>query len=300
MMRFLAGLIVAVGTIVAATVCTDALECERLNETRALSEAEMGALLTTMLTGRAGVGDLRIENGDIVFRAAGRDVRMGLVPLSAQFNALPDARSRQTAYDDLAQRIAEVIVGPPAKSESEVARFRATLLPVLKNRSYVEQFATQARKQGAPHARLLHLSLAGDIIVAAASDLPTITRFLAVGEGGAYGMSDGDVLRAALDNWIRRVDKIEIHDFGLVRAFHVGEGDYNASILLLPNPWETVPDLPRNVAIGVPSRNVLAFADADDVRAVAALRALTKPPDKRFPVSRQIYKLTAKGLVVIP
>lgn len=300
-MRFLAVLVAVVSGFMAPTGLAEALDRERLNESRALSDAEMGALLMTMLSGRAGVDELRIEQGDVVFRAAGRDVRMGLVPLSRQFNTLPDAKSRQSAYDKLTQRIAEAVGGQPAaKSQAEVASFRATLLPVLKNRAYVKQFAAHARRQGAPQARLLYLPLAGDIIVAAASDLPDITRFLAVGQGGAYGMSDADIFQAALDNWIKRASKIEIRDRGMVRAFHFGSGDYNASILVLPNPWEKVPGLPRSVALSVPSRDVLAFADADDPGAIAALRALAKAPDKGFPVSKQIYRLTARGLEVIP
>jgi hypothetical protein len=274
---------------------------ERLNQPEALSHADMAGLLRGLLTGRASVGALRVEAGDMVFHAAGRDVRMGLAVLSAQFNALPDARSRQDAFDKLTRRVAEAIAGRPAlKTASETARFRTALVPVLKNRSFVAQFAAATRKQGAPHARLLHVPLFGDVVAVAALDLPKLTRFVAVGEGGAHGMSDADVLRAASDNWTRRVDKLELRDLGIVRAFHFGKGDYNASILMLPNPWEKVPGLPRNVAFSVPSRDILAFADADDAEAVAALRALSKLPDNGFPVSKQIYRLSANGPVAIP
>jgi hypothetical protein len=80
-------------------------------------------------------------------------------------------------------------------------------------------------------------------------DLEKMTRFVPVGEGGLYGMSDKQVLRTALDNWVRRVDRFEIQDFGKLRSFHFGEGDYNASILLLENLWKDVPSLPRNVTL---------------------------------------------------
>lgn len=302
MARVWIAIVLAVAVIAAAGAANaQTLSRERLNQPSAITPQEMAALLRGLLTGRPGVGALRVEAGDIVFHAAGRDVRMGLTPLSSQFNALPDATSRQGAFDKLAQRVDEAVSGTVAvKSEAESRRFHGALVPVLKNRAFAEQFAAAARKQGAPHARLLHVPLAGDIIVAAALDMSKVTRFLAAGDGGAYGMSDPDILQAALDNLVRRVDRLEIRDFGLLRTFHFGEGDYNASILLLPNPWEKVPNLPRSVAIGVPSRNLLAFADADDAKAVAALRALTKAPGNAFPVSRQLYQLSERGLTVIP
>lgn len=303
MARWLTMLVAIVVALAAATISeAQTLGRERLDQPRALSEAEMAALLTGLLSGRTGVTDLRIERGDVVFRAPrGHEVRMGLAQLSAKFNGLPDAKSRQGAFDKLAQRVAEAVAGQRVpKPEAEAARFRSTLVLVLKNRSYLEQFAGMARKQGVSQARLVHVPLAGDIIVAVARDLPKMMRFVTVGEGADYGMSDADMLRAAMDNWIRRVNKLEIREFGKLRAFHVGNGDYNASILILPNPWKHVPNLPRSVAIGVPSRDMLVFADADDPEAVAALRSLTKVPDGGFPVSKLIYRLGPEGLAVIP
>ena len=223
------------------------------------------------------------------------------MPLSRQFNALPDAAQRQSAYDKLTKTVAQAVAGTPAtKTPAEIARFQRALLPVLKNKAYIEQFAALARKQGAPDAKLLFLPLAGDIVVTAALDLPKITRFLTVGEGGSYGMSDRDVFNAALDNLKKRVDKLQIYDLGPVRALGFAQTDYNASVLLLPNPWENVPDLPRSVALTVPARDVLAFADAEDPQAVSALRMVSKAPDKGFPVSRLIFRLTERGLEIMP
>jgi len=274
---------------------------DRLNDARPLTEAEMGELLFGLLQGRPGVSQLRIEAGDVVYFAAGQNVRMGLTPLSRQFNALPDAAQRQGAYDKLTKTVAQAVAGTGApKTEAEVARFQRALLPALKNKAYVEQFAAMARKRGAPDAKLLYLPLAGDIIVTPVLDLPKISRFLTVGEGGAYGMSDRDIFNAALDNLKRRVDKLQIYDFGEVRALGFAQTDYNASLLLLPNPWENVPDLPRSVALTMPARDVLAFADADDPQAVSALRRISRAPDNGFPVSRLVFRMTQRGLEIMP
>jgi hypothetical protein len=302
MMRLLVVLLAAVAVLAAPVVSiAGTIGRERLNEARPISEAEMAELLMTMLRGRLGVSAARVEAGDVVFRTFGHDVRMGLAPLSAQLNALPDAKSRQDAFDKLTQRVIDAVAGRAVpKSDAERARFIAALIPVMKNQSYVEQFAAMARKKGDRTARLLHVPLEGDIIVAAGLDLPKITRFVSVGEGGAYGMSDKDVLRAALDNWVRRVKRFELRELGKLRAFHFDTGDYNASILLLENPWKDIPELPPKVVIAVPSRDILAFGDAGDAEAVAALRALTKAPDGGFPVSKRLYTLGPQGFAVMP
>lgn len=136
MLRFLVVLFAAVAVIAATTASiAGTIGRERLNEARPLSETEMAGLLTTMIKGRPGVSALRVEAGDVVFRAGGRDIRMGLAPLGAQFNALPDAKSRQGAYDKLTQRITEAVAGQlSVKTEAERARFIGALIPVMKNR----------------------------------------------------------------------------------------------------------------------------------------------------------------------
>lgn len=275
----------------------DALERKRLDEARPLSESELASLLRTATHGRAGISDPRVEAGDFVVSVGKREMRFGLASLTRQLNAEPDGRSRQKAFDSLLLRLDRFAAGgDPAKpSQAEIARFRDALLPVLKNRAYIAEFAALARKQGVPDGKLLHLPLAGDVIVVPALDLPRITRFVSVGEGRRYGMDDAQVFEAALANLERRAAKFEIHDHGPFRAFSFDPPDYNASLLLLPNPWKDIPDLPKTVVIAMPGRSVLAFADGDDPKAVAALRAIAAMKDD-FPVSRLLFRLSPGGL----
>lgn len=276
----------------------DALERKRLNEARPLSEDELAALLRTASAGRPGVSDPRVDAGDFVVRIGQREMRFGLANLTRQLNAEPDARGRQNAFDSLLLKLDRFAAGgdPSKPSAAEVARFRDALLPVLKNRSYIGDFAALARKQGVPGGKLLHLPLAGDVIVVPALDLPRITRFVSVGEGRRYGMDDAEVLAAALANLERRAKRFEVHVIGPIRTFNFNPPDYNVSLLLLPNPWKYIPDLPKNVVIALPARDVLAFADGDDPKAMTALRNIAAMKDGGFPVSRLLYRLTPKGL----
>lgn len=276
----------------------DALERKRLNEARPLTENELAALLRTASAGRPGVSDPRVDAGDFVVTVGQREMRFGLANLTRQLNAEPDARGRQKAFDSLLLKLDRFAAGgdPSKPSAAEVARFRDALLPVLKNRSYIADFAALARKQGIPDGKLLHLPLAGDVIVVPALDLPRITRFVSVGEGRRYGMDDAEVLAAALANLERRAKRFEVHVIGPIRTFNFNPPDYNVSLLLLPNPWKYIPDLPKNVVIALPARDVLAFADGDDPKAMTALRNIAAMKDGGFPVSRLLYRLTPKGL----
>lgn len=275
----------------------EALDRARLNEARPISEAELAELLRAASRGRTGVSGARVDAGDFVVMAGSTEMRFGLASLSAQLNAEPDANRRQRAFDSLLQKLDRLAAGgdPNKPSPAEIARFRDALLPVLKNRSYVEEFAALARRQGVPDGKLLHLPLAGDVIVVPAQDLPRITRFVSVGEGRRYGMSDADVFEAALANLERRAERFEIHDHGLFRAFDFKSPDYNVSLLLLPNPWKDIPDLPKTVVIAMPGRSVLAFGDGDDPKAVAALREIAAMKDD-YPVSRMLFRLGPGGL----
>lgn len=287
----LAGLIAPVG----------ALDRARLNEARPISEAELAELLQTASHGRAGISGARVDAGDFVVMAGGTEMRFGLARLSAQLNAEPDAARRQRGFDSLLQKLDRVAAnGDPNKpSPAEIARFRDALLPVLKNRSYVEEFAVLARKQGVPDGKLLHLPLAGDVIVVPAQDLPRITRFVSVGEGRRYGLSDADVFEAALANLERRAKTFAILVRGAIRAFDFKPPDYTVSLLLLPNPWKYIPRLPKTVVIAMPGRSVLAFGDGDDPQAVAALRAIAAMKDD-YPVSRMLFRLGPGGLQPLP
>lgn len=278
-----------------------ALDRKRLNDATPVNEVEMSALLERALAARPGVTRLRIDGGDIVLLAGDQEMRLGIAPLTRQMNAQTGAKQRQAALDKLVMRVDDTVAGKHRpKSEAEQERFRKALLPVLKNKAYIAESKARCSKQCGLDAELLYLPLAGDIIVAAALDLPKITRFVVVGEGGAYGMSDEDIFRTAFANLNRRIGKLELHEFGPVRALGF-ESDYNASLLLAPKAWEKVPNLPRRLAVAVPARDIVAFADADDPQALEALRGVAKMPDNGFPVSRQLFLLNERGrLEVMP
>jgi hypothetical protein len=176
-----------------------------------------------------------------------------------------------------------------ACAPGEAARFKPSLLLALKSSSYVAEFAAKARAQGKPDAKLLHKTLAGDVIVVPVEDRPTISRFLAVGDGRRFGLSDKDVFDAALQNLIKRAAKVELRELGPVRVLSF-EADYNASLLLVRDVWSSVPDLPADLVVAVPARDIVAFGDGGDPDAMAGLRRIAAMPADGFPITKRLLR----------
>ncbi|AMJ60365.1 hypothetical protein AXW83_08725 [Bosea sp. PAMC 26642] len=176
-----------------------------------------------------------------------------------------------------------------ACAPSDSARFKPSLLLALKNRSYVAEFAAKARAQGKPDAKLLHKTLVADVIVVPVEDRARISRFIAVGDGRTFGMSDKDVFDAAFKNLLNRATRVAVHDLGPVRALSF-EADYNASLLLVRDVWSTVPDLPANLVVAVPARDIVAFGDGNDPDVLRRLRSIATMPTDGFPITRRLLR----------
>lgn len=189
--------------------------------------------------------------------------------------------------------------GPAAEAQcahcapaSEAEGYKATLLLASKNRSHIATFSDQARAQGRSEAKLLYKTLAGDVIVVPVEDHPQITRFVGVGDGKRFGLSDREIFDAAFSNLKRRVARVEVLDMGGVRALSF-EADYNASLLLLRDVWSSVPDLPADLVVAVPARDIVAFGDGGDPDAVARLRRVAQMSNAGYPVTKLLLKRVA-------
>lgn len=190
--------------------------------------------------------------------------------------------------------VAAPAVEPPecsACAPGDPSRFKPSLLLALKNRSYLSRFSDTARAQGQPEAKPLYKPLAADVIVVPVEDRESMSRFVAAGEGRQFGLSDKEVFDAAFANLKRRVGKLQIHDYGPVRALAF-DANYNASLLLVPEVWSSVPELPDNLVVAVPARDILAFGDGAVPQTLAGLRKIAAMPSDGFPVTTHLLKRT--------
>lgn len=168
--------------------------------------------------------------------------------------------------------------------QRDAASFRNSLLVTVKNHGFVAAVAEKARAQSKPMPGLVHADLAGDISVVVVEDRKDISRYVMSGEGKRFGLSDQDMMNIGRENLRRRVSRLQIEEHGPVRSLSF-EADYNAALLLLPEVWSAIPNLPADFVVAVPARDIVAFGDGSDPEALAALRRIARTPSDGYPVT---------------
>ncbi|MGX5734143.1 hypothetical protein [Bosea thiooxidans] len=171
--------------------------------------------------------------------------------------------------------------GPPHR---DAASFKSSLLITVKNARFVADVAEKARAQSKPTPGLVHADLGGDVVVVVVEDRKDISRYVTSGEGKRFGLSNQDMMNAGRENLKRRVSRLQIAEQGPVRSLSF-DADYNAALILLPEVWAAIPNLPTDLVVAVPARDIVAFGDGADPEAVAALRRIARMPSDGYPVT---------------
>ena len=169
------------------------------------------------------------------------------------------------------------------------ASFKSSLLVTVKNRGFVAAVAEKARAQPKPTPGIVHAELAGDVVVVVVEDRKDTSRFVISGEGKRFGLSDQDMMKAGRENLQRRVSRLEMVEHGPIRSLSF-DADYNAALILLPEVWSAIGDLPTDLVVAVPARDIVAFGDGTDPQAVAALRRIAQTPSDGYPVTRLLLQ----------
>jgi hypothetical protein len=171
----------------------------------------------------------------------------------------------------------------------DAAAFKNSLLLTVKNRSFVVAVAEKARGQPQPTPGLVHADLGGDISVVVVEDRKNTSRYVMSGEGKRFGLSDQDMMHVGRENLRRRVARLQIEEHGPVRTLSF-EADYNAALLLLPEVWSAIPNLPDGLVVAVPARDIVAFGDGADPEALATLRRIARTPSDGYPVTTYLLE----------
>ena len=104
------------------------------------------------------------------------------------------------------------------------------------------------------------------------------------GEGKRFGLSNQDMMNIGRENLKRRISRLQIVDHGPVRSL-VFEADYNAALLLVPELWTAIPDLPADLVVAVPARDIFVVGDGADPVAMTALRSIARMSGDGYPVT---------------
>lgn len=196
-----------------------------------------------------------------------------LVVLLAMLAVWPD---RSSAEEPACQGCGE--------AHRDAAAFKSSLLLTVKNSRFLAAVGEKAVAQSKSAPRPVYAELAGDIVVMIVEDRKDISRFIMSGEGMRFGLSNQDMMDAGRENLKRRVSRLQIKEHGPVRSLSF-DSDYNAALLLLPEVWASIPNLPADLVVAVPARDIVAFGDGADPEAVASLRRIARMPSDGYPVT---------------
>jgi uncharacterized protein YtpQ (UPF0354 family) len=149
---------------------------------------------------------------------------------------------------------------------------RSSLVPRIKTL----QFTAALKEMDIPQDQLPYTEpLVADLLVSYAFDLPGMFQMASGAAIAELGIRPDEARSLAVANLKRQLPQIGSADHGPIRRVVTGE-NLEACTLLAGPFWEQVAaDMPGEVVVAVPSRDVLLFCSSRSTEGIALLRALS-------------------------
>ena len=174
-------------------------------------------------------------------------VRIDLTRLYTELQRTDDADQRAQRFRDFLAATLEAIRNAEGTQDAPT---RDQLVPVLKGKFWVDALP--------PNAIAIE-PLAGDVCVVYAFDQPHSFAFAPPGELAQLGIAPADLRELALDNLRERLpDDLATQGDGLSFMFTIG-GNFEASLLLLPELWDHMEDVPGEIVACALARDICLF-----------------------------------------
>ena len=174
-------------------------------------------------------------------------VRIDLTRLFTELQRTDDAAERTQRFRDFLAATLEAIRGAEGTQDAPA---RDQLVPVLKGTFWVEAL---------PPNDIAIEPLAGDVCVVYAFDHPHSFAFASRGELAQLGIAPADMRELALDNLRERLpEDLATQGDGISFMFTIG-GNFEASLLLLPELWDHMEDMPGEIVACALARDVCLF-----------------------------------------
>ena len=228
----------------------------------------------------------------------GRSLSIGLANLVDALNE--DVGQRQRHLDEHVATLAGVVAGPSMPAALlTAAEFSSALIPVVKPASYVDEFRRVTGGAAEKKRPLLVKSLVGDIVLVIGLDSPGRTQILQTDSGKPYGLSDDKVIARAIDNLRDRAGRLEVSASGPLNIIQF-DPNYAASLLAVPEVWIAMEkQFGGDLAVVVPARDVVIFAQAGNSNAIAALRAIASKPNQAYPITTHLLRFNKRSWSVL-
>ncbi|WP_193215116.1 DUF1444 family protein [Luteolibacter marinus] len=117
--------------------------------------------------------------------------------------------------------------------------------------------------------------LPGDILVLYAFDTGTHFEIVSQGDREELGVSSDELHERAISNLRNLELEVQAHQGARVTMLTAG-GDYEATLLLLPEVWDSVQAMVEgDIVASVPARDIIYFVGDSSPENISELRALT-------------------------
>jgi len=167
---------------------------------------------------------------------------------------------------------------------------RERIVPLVKDRSWLSDMSRAGG--GGERLELIFETLNEDLLVVYGEDSPTSIRYFTKSVFEKSGIDRKELRALALRNLRRMLDGVDMLTIEGVNSLTAG-GDFDASLLLIDEVWDKEKlQVKGEIVIALPARNMLLFADTNDIAAVASLVGLANRV-----VSEDPYSLTSQLFV---
>jgi uncharacterized protein YtpQ (UPF0354 family) len=208
-------------------------------------------------------GDLAI----VAKSSNGRSLEISLTNLYAAY------RSDPNQLEELIRTYVAGITQPQEASTKSAALDRTRIIPVIKDRPWLDEVNGKVRAQAGKDAPLFASEdFNKELVIVYALDDSKRMRFLQADE--LAGIERDELRTLALENLLRIMPKIQMATNGRFGMMIAG-GDYEASLLLYDSIWtDGTVKVKGDIVVAIPTRSMLLVTGSQDRAGLQAMREI--------------------------
>jgi uncharacterized protein YtpQ (UPF0354 family) len=222
---------------------------------------------------------------NLVVQAEGQNGRTIDISLA---NLYPRYRSDPDLLDELIRDYVGKISPPRRPSTATAALDRTRIVPVIKDRPWLDEVRGRVRTQTPNAPDLAVEDFNNELVIVYALDDPKRMRYLTTDE--LTGIERKDLRTLALENLLRIMPKIQMATDGTLGMMVAG-GDYEASLLLFDNIWtDGTVKVKGDVVVAIPTRGMLLVTGSQDRAGLKRMREIVaKNADEQYRLTTALF-----------
>lgn len=208
-------------------------------------------------------------------------------------NAFTEYQNNPANKDAIIQRYISTVIETADRSARPKALERETIVPIIKDRAWLEDVTKSLPKKGSQKPLdLVTEDLNADLMILYASDAANSIRYLNASDLKEAHVEKSELRKLACENLLRILPKINVKGGNGIYMLKAG-GTYEASLLLIDSVLKSPEiEVKGERVVAVPARDVLFVTGSEDLENLANIRKLVQDATKRG-----MYTLTPKLFV---